>query len=587
MLDIDDRYDIILGMPWLVKHQPWIDWIHGTIGRTLPIEEQKLYGVVASNVPTSNNIVPIEKSRMASPSKLADKGRAQLSDQQRSSPFVSTKVDALSHLYRYSSAAFVVKDSGVAINDHDQVNEPKIVHHLDMRDDTDTSKEEVVQGVAPLVSVNEPKDVHHHVVSHPNDNVVVSEPLETLVIGDQVNGSKVIHHLDACNQVNGSKDIHHLVATSQVNEQQTAHHIDANCELGKCANSLLTLEILDFEEFLDNLKEGDISEIAVLTASPKLEELNSSSTMDESVLESTKTSRFESQGWDNLKNSPFYDLLWEFRDIFPEKVPCRLPSDKGIKHEIDLEPGSKYCVTRQWPLPKEQVKVIDEFFAARLAAGQVRESKSPHSSPTFCVKKATGGWRIVHAYNRLNAATIPAQTPIPRKDAIIDTMVGSTIFSAIDLRDDFYQILMRETDIPYTAVSTPSGMLWEWLVMPQGLQNAPATFNRCVSHLFRPCRAFAPSYFDDIYVHSKAQEGLSAIDIHRQHLRKVFTIMREHELYANLQKCVFGSDEIPALGCYVGKHGVRADPEKIKSICEWPPPRSQKDLRRWLGLANY
>ena len=74
-----------------------------------------------------------------------------------------------------------------------------------------------------------------------------------------------------------------------------------------------------------------------------------------------------------MKNSPYYDILWEFRDIFPEKVPIRLPSDKGIKHEIDLEPGSKYCVTRQWPLPKEQIKVIDEFFAARMAVGQVRE----------------------------------------------------------------------------------------------------------------------------------------------------------------------------------------------------------------------
>jgi hypothetical protein len=119
------------------------------------------------------------------------------------------------------------------------------------------------------------------------------------------------------------------------------------------------------------------------------------------------------------------------------------------------------------------VQAIDEFFAARQKAGHVRESTSPHSSPTFCVKKATGGWRIVHAFNKLNAATVPAQTPIPRKDAIIDGMQGSTVFSAIDLRDGFYQILMRESDIPLTAVSTPSGMLWEWLVMPQGLTNAP------------------------------------------------------------------------------------------------------------------
>ncbi|KAG3043926.1 hypothetical protein PI125_g27247 [Phytophthora idaei] len=116
-------------------------------------------------------------------------------------------------------------------------------------------------------------------------------------------------------------------------------------------------------------------------------------------------------------------------------------------------PGTKYCVTRQWPLPRDQVKAIDDFFESRRQAGQVRESKSPHSAPTFCVKKPQGGWRIVHAYNKLNDATIPAQTPIPRKDVIIDSMAESTIYSALDLRDGFYQILMRESDIALTAVA--------------------------------------------------------------------------------------------------------------------------------------
>ena len=268
-------------------------------------------------------------------------------------------------------------------------------------------------------------------------------------------------------------------------------------------------------------------------------------------------------------------------------MPCSLPSDKGIRHEIDLVPGTKYCVTRQWPLPRDQVEAIDAFFAARQKAGQVRESKSPHSSPTFCVKKPTGGWRIVHAFNKLNAATIPAQTPIPRKDVIIDGMVGSTIFSTLDLRDGFYQLLMRESDIPLTAVSTPSGMLWEWLVMPQGLQNAPATFNRCVSQMLRPLRSFAPSYFDDIYVHSKAMDGLSDVEVHIKHLRALLTIMRENKLYANLQKCIFGAREIPVLGCFVGVNGVRADPEKLRAVAEWPTPTSVKELRKFLGLANY
>ncbi|KAE9166922.1 hypothetical protein PF002_g30997 [Phytophthora fragariae] len=206
----------------------------------------------------------------------------------------------------------------------------------------------------------------------------------------------------------------------------------------------------------------------------------------------------------------------------------------------------------------------------------MRESISPHSSPTFCVKKATGGLRIVHAFNKLNDATIPAQTPIPRKDMVLDTMFGSVIYSAIDLTDGFYQILMRESDVPLTAVSTPSSMLWEWLVMSQGLKNAPATFNRMVSHVLRPLRAFAPSYFDDIFVHSSAENGL-----------KVFEKMRENKLHANLNKCVFCAPEIPVLGCYVSKSGVRADPEKISSICSWPAPKNQTELRQWLGLANY
>ena len=119
----------------------------------------------------------------------------------------------------------------------------------------------------------------------------------------------------------------------------------------------------------------------------------------------------------------------------------------------------------QWTSPREQVLAIDKFIIDSLAAGHVRESTSPHSSHTFCVRKATGGWWIVYAFNKLNAATEPAQAPIPRKDVITDGMAKSTIFSSIDLMDGFYQILMLKRDIPYTAVSTPSGMLWEWRVI--------------------------------------------------------------------------------------------------------------------------
>ncbi|KAE8977858.1 hypothetical protein PR001_g25013, partial [Phytophthora rubi] len=345
-----------------------------------------------------------------------------------------------------------------------------------------------------------------------------------------------------------------------------------------------------FDVFTGEPKAGKLAEVVLLRPEGSSLELNSSSVMDPEVLEDERTSKRQTRyGAVILKDpsDPYYTLLKEFSDVVSDDPPSVLPPGRGVRHEIDLVPGTKYCTTRQWPLPKEQVDVIDAFFAAKHAAGMVRESKSPHSSPTFCVRKPNRKWRMVHAFNKLNAATIPASTHIPREDVLQNNMAGCTIFSALDMVDGYYQLLMRESDIPLTAVSTPSGMLWEWLVMPQGLSNAPATFNRLVTQLFRPMRQFVQTYFDDIFVHSRASEGKTAVEAHLGHLREVLLCMRENRLYANINKCIFGAEEIPFLGCFLGKDGVRADPEKVCSIAQWPVPVSQKDLRKWLGLANY
>ncbi|KAE9062039.1 hypothetical protein PF010_g29572 [Phytophthora fragariae] len=100
-------------------------------------------------------------------------------------------------------------------------------------------------------------------------------------------------------------------------------------------------------------------------------------------------------------------------------------------------------------------------------------------------------------------------------------------------------------------------------------------------------RQFVQTYFDDIFVHSRASEGKTAVEVHLGHLREVLLCMRENRIYANINKCNFGAEEIPFLGCFLGKDGVRADPEKVCAIAQWPMPVSQKDLRKWLGLSNY
>uniref|UniRef100_A0AAV1T9I3 Reverse transcriptase domain-containing protein n=1 Tax=Peronospora matthiolae TaxID=2874970 RepID=A0AAV1T9I3_9STRA len=146
---------------------------------------------------------------------------------------------------------------------------------------------------------------------------------------------------------------------------------------------------------------------------------------------------------------------------------------------------------------------------------------------------------------------------------------------------------MRERDIPYTAVSAPSGMLWEWLVRPQGPSNASATFNSCVTNLLRSLREFAPIYLEDVFVHSRAMDGNTNVGIHRIHARIFYILMRQLKLFANLKKCTFATYEMPLLGCIVGKNGVRPDTEKIKATSDWPVPVDVKGLRKFLGLAAY
>lgn len=115
-------------------------------------------------------------------------------------------------------------------------------------------------------------------------------------------------------------------------------------------------------------------------------------------------------------------------------LPSALLQDRGVRQEIDLEPGTKYCTTRQWPMPKGQVNANDAFFVAKHEASMVRDSKSPHSLPTFCAKFSTAKWSTLHTFNKLTAITIPASTLILCKDLLLKSMAGGSTFSALDNR---------------------------------------------------------------------------------------------------------------------------------------------------------
>lgn len=231
-------------------------------------------------------------------------------------------------------------------------------------------------------------------------------------------------------------------------------------------------------------------------------------------INSEKANRQLSTDWEALKGHPVEALANKYHDtVFLKELPSTPPTRTiDVKAEIELSDSSP-VVRKQCRLSEEQIEAVREWTKEMLAVGIIRPSKSPFSSPTFCVKKPVG-WRIVHDFRAINARVQVSATPIPRKEDIYDAMSKGRLFSALDLLWGFFQVHLREQDIPYTAFSTPDG-LFEYLVTPMGLSSSPSAFNRLIQEVFKDLRDFCRAYFDDLFVFTTTdsmEDHLAALD---------------------------------------------------------------------------
>lgn len=274
------------------------------------------------------------------------------------------------------------------------------------------------------------------------------------------------------------------------------------------------------------------------------------------------------------------EWLSEYQDIFPEEL-TDLPPKRGLVHEIELIPGAQPLAKSPYKMSLSEALELKEQLTQLLEQGFIRPSVSPWGAPVLFQKKKDGTFRLCIDFRGLNQCTIKNKYPLPRIDELLDRLGGAKIFSKIDLRSGFYQVRIKEEDIPKTAFNTRFGH-YEFIVMPFGLTNAPATFNRLMTDLFRKeLDDFVLVFFDDILVYSKSKED------HEQHLRHVLGILRKAKLYAKLSKCSFFVEKVAYLGFIVSKDGIFPDPAKVEAVVSWPVPKNVSEVRGFLGLTGW
>ena len=257
-------------------------------------------------------------------------------------------------------------------------------------------------------------------------------------------------------------------------------------------------------------------------------------------------------------------------DIFPHKI--NTGSAKPIKQ-----------ATRRIPYHRRQA--LEKLLNDLKERGIITESMSPWAAPIVLVPKKDGNLRLCIDYRKLNDVTQADAYPIPRVDDMLDSLHGCQYFSSLDLATGYWQIAMDEDDKAKTAFTTPVG-LYEFSVMPMGCKNGPATFQRVMELVLRglcnaPSSPFCRVYFDDVLSASKTIAEQLCI------LKSVFDRVRSVGLKFKLSKCSFLQTELVFLGHHISVDGVKADPQKVSCVEDWPVPKSIHDIRSFLGFTGY
>ncbi|KAJ1597805.1 hypothetical protein NDA14_004402 [Ustilago hordei] len=247
------------------------------------------------------------------------------------------------------------------------------------------------------------------------------------------------------------------------------------------------------------------------------------------------------------------------RDVFDEVEADKLPHHTEHDLHLELIEGGK---PPQGPLylkgPKEMSE-LRRYLDENLEKGFIRPSKSPARSPVLFVPKKDGGLRLCVDYRGLNEITVKNRAPLPLIEEQLFLLRKARIYTKLDLRAAYNLIRIAKGDEWKTAFGTQLG-LYEYLVMPFGLANAPAHFQSFINDIFRDIIGiYVVVYLDDFLIFSDTEEA------HVKHVTEVLTRLRSNRLFAKLSKCEFHTKTVEFLGYIIKPTGIEMDPEKVRT----------------------
>ena len=268
-------------------------------------------------------------------------------------------------------------------------------------------------------------------------------------------------------------------------------------------------------------------------------------------------------------------VLSSFQDVLSPK-PGRTQELSFSINTGDHDPVSSppYRIPPKW---KEEVKKqLDDL----LRLGIIVPSVSPWASSVVTVRKKDGGIRICVDYRAVNACTEPDPYLMPLIEEILDTLAPARFISKIDLNKGFHQIPVNPVDAHKTAFCTPWGK-FQFQVMPFGVRNGPAMFQRLMDRLLHNDQDISRVYIDDIAVFSTSWEA------HCRDIARVLGRLRQAGLTANVAKCQWGQTSCEFLGHIVGKGKVCPADLKVRAVQEFQFPQTKRQVRQFLGLTGY